>query len=52
MARFDPVDGDLGGRDPAQGGGGHGHVGGQRLCREQLSEQSPLLVDIAAGGEG
>ena len=33
MARFDSVDGDLGGRDAAQCGCGHGHVGGQRLRR-------------------
>ena len=52
VARFDAVDGDLGGWDVAQCGCGHGHVGGQWLRREQLSEQSPLLVDIAAGGEG
>jgi len=43
---------DLGGWDAAQCGCGHGHVGGQRLRRYQLSEQSPLLVDIAADGEG
>ena len=52
MARFDSVDGDLGGRDAAQCGCGHGHVGGQRLRRYQLPEQSPLLVDVAVGGEG
>ena len=52
VARFDSVDRDLGGRDAAQCGCGHGHVGGQRLRRQQLSEQSPLLVDIAADGEG
>ena len=51
-ARFDSVHGDLGGWDAAQYGCGHSHVGGQRLRREQLSEQSPLLVDIAVGGEG
>jgi hypothetical protein len=33
MARFDSVHDDLGGRDAAQRGGGHGHVGGQRLRR-------------------
>jgi hypothetical protein len=31
MARFDSVDGDLGRRDAAQRGRGHGHVGGQWL---------------------
>ena len=31
VARFDSVDGDLGGWDAAQRGWGHGHVGGQRL---------------------
>src|SRR5260370_948967 len=52
MARLDSVDGDLGGRDAAQRGCGHGHAGGQRLRRYQLPEQPPLLVDVAAGGEG
>jgi hypothetical protein len=52
VARFDPVDCDLGGWDAAQCGCGHGHVGGQRLRRYQLSEQSPLLVDIAVDREG
>jgi hypothetical protein len=52
MARFDSVDGDLGGWDAAQCARGHGHVGGQRLRRQQLGEQSTLLVDIAVGGEG
>src|SRR6266567_4090346 len=52
MARFDSVDGDLGGWDAAQCGCGHGHVGGQRLRRYQLPKLSPLLVDVAAGGEG
>ena len=33
VARFDSVDRDLGGRDAAQCGCGHGHVGGQRLRR-------------------
>jgi hypothetical protein len=37
---------------PAQSGCGQGHVGGQRLRRQQLPELSPLLVDVAAGGEG
>ena len=31
VARFDSADRDLGGRDAAQFGSGHGHVGGQRL---------------------
>ena len=39
VARFDSVDRDLGGWDAAQLGCGHGHVGGQRLRRQQLSEQ-------------
>ena len=52
VARLDSVDGDLGGWDAAQFGGGDGHLGGQRLRRNQLPEQSPLLVDIAVGGEG
>jgi hypothetical protein len=52
VARFDSVDCDLGGWDAAQCGRGHGHVGGQRLRRQQFSEQSPLLVDIAVGREG
>jgi hypothetical protein len=33
VARFDSVDGDLGGWDAAQHGCGHGHVGGQWLRR-------------------
>ena len=41
VARFDSFDRDLGGWDAAQRGCGHGHVGGQRLRRYQLSEQSP-----------
>jgi hypothetical protein len=49
---FDSVDRDLGGRDAAQGGCGHGHIGGQRLRRYRLSEQFPLLVDTAVGWEG
>ena len=52
VARFDSADGDLGGWDAAQCGCGHGHLDGQRLRRQQLTEQSPLLVDIAADGEG
>jgi hypothetical protein len=52
MARFDSVNRDLGSWDAAQCGCGHGHIGGQRQRRCQLSEQPPLLVDIAAGGEG
>jgi hypothetical protein len=52
MARFDSVDGDLGGWDAAQCGWGHGHVGGQRLRRQQLPKLSPLLVEVAVGGEG
>ena len=52
MAGLDSVDGDLGGRDAAQHGCGHGHVGGQRLRGYQLAEQPPLLADVDAGGEG
>ena len=52
VARFDSVDCDLGGWDSTQRSFGHGHVCGQRLRGEQLSERSPLLVDIAVGGEG
>jgi hypothetical protein len=52
MARYGPVDRDLGGRDAAQCGRGHGDVSGQRLRRGQVAEQSPLLIDINVGGEG
>ena len=52
VARFDPVDHDLGRWDAAQCGCGHGHVRGQRLRRYRLSEEFPLLVDIAVDGEG
>src|SRR3954462_428662 len=52
VSRFDSVDGDLGGWDAAQCRGAHRHVGGQRLRREQLAKQSPLLVDVAADREG
>ena len=52
VARLDSVDCDLGGWDAAQLGCGHSHVGGQRLRRQQLSERSPLLVDIGVVGEG
>src|SRR6266542_2434638 len=52
IAWFDAVHSDLGGWNAAQGGRGHGHVAGQRLRREQRFELSPLLVDVAAGGEG
>src|SRR5450755_3433318 len=38
--------------DAAQRGRGHGQIGGQRLPRYQLLEQSPLLADVAVGGEG
>ena len=51
VAGFDAADGDLGGRDAAQFGGGHGHAGGQRLRREQLPQLPPLLVHVAGGGE-
>src|SRR5207245_11425972 len=52
VAGFDTVDGDLGGRDAAQCGRGHGHAGGQRLRRGQLPEQPPLLADVAVGRGG
>jgi hypothetical protein len=52
VARFDSVDGDLGGGDAAQYGCGHAHVGGQRLRRRQLPQQPPLLADAEAGREG
>ena len=52
VTRFDSVDGDLGGWDAAQCGGGHGHVGGQRLRRRQFPERPPLLAHVDAGGEG
>ena len=52
VARFDSVDCDLGGWDAAQCGCGQGYVGRQRLRRQQLSEQPPLLVDIGVDGEG
>jgi hypothetical protein len=51
VARFDSVDDDLGDWDAAQFGCGHAYVAGQRLGREQLAQQPPLLVDIAVGGE-
>ena len=43
---------DLGGRDAAQRGCGHGHVSGQRLRGYQLAEQPPLLVEVDVGREG
>jgi len=46
------VDGDLGDWDSAQCGRRPGHVGGQRLGREQRLELSSLLVDVGDGGEG
>jgi hypothetical protein len=52
VARLDFVDRDLGGRDAVQCGCGYGHVGGQRLRRYGLSEQTPLLIDTAADREG
>jgi hypothetical protein len=51
MAGFDSVDGDLGGRDAAECGCDHGHVGGQRLRRCQLPEPPLLLAYVAASGE-
>jgi hypothetical protein len=51
VASFDSVDCDLGRWDGMQGGCGHGYIGGQRLRRCQLAEQSPLLIDIASDGE-
>jgi hypothetical protein len=52
VARFDPVDRDLGRRDAAQYGCGHRHVDGQWLRRCQIPEQLSLLVDVTADGEG
>ena len=52
MAGFDPVDGDLGGRDAAECACGHGHAGGQRLRRCQFPQPPPLLADVAVGREG
>jgi hypothetical protein len=52
MARFDAVEGDLGGWDAAQCGWGHGHIGSQRLRRGNLPEQSPLLAHVAVEREG
>ncbi len=52
MARFDSVDRDLGGRDAAKRGCGHGYVGGQRLRRQYLPQLPPLLVDVTVGREG
>jgi len=51
MARFDSVECDLGSWDAAQCGCGHGHIGGQRLRRCQLSEQPPLLAHVDVDGE-
>jgi hypothetical protein len=51
VASVDSVDGDLGGRDTTQRGCGHGHLGRQRLRRDQLSEVEALLVDGAADGK-
>jgi hypothetical protein len=52
MAGFGAIDGDLGGRDAAQRGGGHGHAGRQRLRRGQLRDQPPQLADVGISGEG
>jgi hypothetical protein len=52
VATFDFVDRDLGGSDAVKCGFGHGYVGGQWLRRYGLSEQTPLLIDTAADGEG
>jgi hypothetical protein len=51
VASFDAVDGDLGGGNPTQCGCGHGDLRRQWLRGEQLSEQPPLLVDIASRGD-
>jgi hypothetical protein len=51
MARFDPIDRDLGGWDAPECRFGHGHIGGQRLCRYQLPQQATLLVHVAVRGE-
>ena len=50
VTRLDSVDGDLGDRDTAQLGLGHGDVGGQRLRRQQLPELTPLLVGHRCSG--
>jgi len=51
MAGFASGDGDLGGRNAAECGGGHGHVGRQRLRRCQLALSGTAavrgLADIA-----
>ncbi|MFI6006787.1 hypothetical protein ACIA98_41740 [Streptomyces sp. NPDC051366] len=52
MTGFDPVDGDPGRGDAAQCRCGHGHIGGPRLRRQQMPKLSPLLIDVAVGGEG
>ena len=52
VTRFDSVHHDLRGRDAAENGCGHGHIGGQRLRRCQLPEQPPLLADVEVGGDG
>jgi hypothetical protein len=51
VARLDPVDRDLGRSDAPECGFGHGHLGRQRLRRQQLFQESPLLLDIAVRGE-
>jgi hypothetical protein len=51
VARLDSVDGDLGNRDGAQCGCGHGDLGGQRLRRYQLPELPPVPADVDVGGE-
>ncbi|HXJ63618.1 MAG TPA: hypothetical protein VNN79_07670 [Actinomycetota bacterium] len=52
MARFDSVDRDLGRRDAAECGCGHGDFSRQRLRRNQLAELSPLLIDAGVGRKG
>ena len=52
VAGLDPVDRDLGRSDVAEGGFGHGHIGGQRLRRQELAEHAPLFIDAGVRGEG
>jgi hypothetical protein len=52
VAGCDSVDGDPGRGDAAQCRCGHGHIGGPRLRRQQIPKLSPLLIDVAVGGEG
>jgi hypothetical protein len=49
---LDSADGDVGRRDGPKRGLGHGDIGGQRLRRRELPEQSPLLTDADVGRQG